>query len=71
MEEKQVSEQKNGSLLKVLLIIAVNILIILGVLFIVFTRYKLVSRAIDAGDSVTSALLLTPEIAQGISNILG
>jgi hypothetical protein len=55
-----------GNLLAVLLFI----LIIGGVLYLQFTRYALVGKAIDAKDASTAALALSPEISLGLANLL-
>ncbi len=46
------------------------VVIVIVVLYIQFTRYKLVGASLLKGDTVTSALLLSPEIATGLSAIL-
>jgi hypothetical protein len=50
------------------LLIAVITLLVF--LYITMFRYSLVGKAIDMGDTTSSALLLTPEIATGISTLL-
>ena len=39
------------------------------VLYINIIRYSLVAKSIQSGDSVTTALLLTPEITTGIARL--
>lgn len=51
--------------------IALVTVIIIGVLYFTYIRYSLVSKTIDTKDTLTGALLLSPEIATGIVSILG
>lgn len=47
------------------------IMLIIAILYLQYVRYGLVSKAIDANDVTSSALLLSPEIATGLVRIFG
>ena len=62
-------EKKRGRTMpKLLLIIAVVIIFI--ILFLQFTRYKMVGKAIKEGDPSSVALLLAPELSTSIAHML-
>lgn len=50
--------------------LCVAVLTLLVFLYITVFRYSLVGKAITMGDTTSSALLLTPEIASGVSTLL-
>lgn len=47
------------------------IMLVIAILYLQYVRYGLVSKAIDAKDVTSSALLLSPEIATGLVRIFG
>lgn len=74
MEEHQ-NDQKNKKVIQIPTWVASTILciffaLILIILYLQLIRYKLVSKTIDAKDTITSALLLSPEIATGLARLL-
>jgi len=50
-------------------ILCVIVAILFVVLYINVLRYSLVAKSIQSGDSITTALLLTPEITTGIARL--
>lgn len=48
------------------LMLLLTLAVLFAALYLQFTRYRLVARAIDMRDATTSALLLSPEIATGL-----
>lgn len=72
-EEQQLNQQKKvvyvpAWFASAMLLLTVFVLMI--ALYLQFTRYKLVSKAIDMRDTATGALLLSPEIATGLAKLL-
>lgn len=69
-EQESNNRRSRGSVLGNLLAVLLVILIVGGVLYLQFTRYALVGKAIDAKDASTAALALSPEISLGLANLL-
>ena len=69
-EEKQEEKKITLPNWAAMLLLTIFIIIIAIVLYLQFTRYKLLGQAINKGDLTSSAMLLSPEISAGISNII-
>jgi len=51
------------------LMLVLAIVIVIMAIYFQFTRYQLVGRSLQLGDTASTALLLTPEISHGIVKI--
>lgn len=69
MEEENMNKQKIPTWVLVAGVL-ITIILLLAIVYLTFIRYKLVGFSIEKGDSTTSALLLSPEIAAGLARIL-
>lgn len=71
---QQENKQRNPQIVKIpswliLSMLCIFIAVIMVVLYINVLRYSLVAKAMESGDSTTTALLLTPEITTGIARL--
>ena len=48
----------------------ITVVVIIAIILLQFTRYRLVGQSIQKGDLTSSTLLLSPEISTGISAII-
>lgn len=51
-------------------VLFVTVIILILILYLQFVRYSLVLKSLELGDTGSTALLLTPEISTGITQIL-
>jgi hypothetical protein len=68
-------EQKNKKIIQIpgwtaSLALCIVFVIFLVILYLTFIRFKLVSGAIDNNSPMTSAILLSPELAYGLATFI-
>lgn len=54
-----------------LLMFIIAVAFIFVILYLQFTRYKLVGQSLDLKDTLSTGMLLSPEISFGLVNIIG